>query len=771
MNKKKVMKILVVIAVLLIPIMYSFFYLKSYWDPYGHLEGLKIAMVNLDEGEDGENQGQKFVDALIEKDVVTICEVSSDEAERGLREGDYFATITIPAQFTHYLNSASTNDKQIATITYSPNQKTNYLASQIIGKVVTAAELSLEENVSEKVVDTLAEKLESVPESLDDILDGADQIHDGATDLSDGLRKINDGVGTLQNSYTELDTGINSAYTGSQTLNSGIGQVNSGVSTLSNGADSLDSAITQINDGANTLATQADAGINQLTAGIDQLNGGAAQVAAGTTALVAGTSADSQLGAGASQVATGAAQVAAGTTALVSGTAANSQLATGAATVSNGLAQYTATVNGLVAQLAAAGVVDEATKTVIEQNGAALAAGASAVSSGITTLNTQAQTLNAGANQVSAGASAVSSGITTLNTQAQTLNAGANQVSAGAAQLAGTETKQSLSKLTSGVATLQDALGKVKTGTTTLKSGVTTLSNGTNQLQTGSSSLTDGVGKLSEGSGKVSSALNTLKSGTQDAYDGVQTFKDEVGDGLNEANEELTKLDGLSEFVKNPIEFEEVDYGEVSSYGIAFTPLFICVGLWVGILMAYVNLYYDQQKRFKIFGNHSEYKIIRSIAYLGIALVQGFVTAYLLKIGLNMQIENNLLYYGSVALVACTFLCIIQFLIVNFGEAGKMIGLLLLVLQLASSGGTFPVQIIDEGFQKISPYMPMTYCINLLKESLIMEDTGFVAKNVKVIMLYAIVCFALTVIFDFIRLRKRKKSEDTVKEEKVESAE
>ena len=759
MNKKKVMKILVVIAVLLIPIMYSFFYLKSYWDPYGHLEGLKIAMVNLDEGEDGENQGKKFVDALIEKDVVTICEVSSEEAERGLREGDYFATITIPAKFTHYLNSASTNDKQIATITYSPNQKTNYLASQIIGKVVTAAELSLEENVSEKVVDTLAEKLESVPESLGDILDGADQIHDGATDLSDGLGKINDGVGTLKNSYAELDTGINSAYSGSQTLNNGIGQVNSGVSTLSSGADSLDSAITQINDGANTLSTQADAGINKLTSGIDKLNGGAAQVAAGTTALVAGTSADSQLGAG-------AAKVAGGTSALVEGTSASSQLGAGAAAVSGGLTQYTATVNGLLNQLVAAGVVDEATKTAIEQNGAALVAGADGVNLGIAALNTQAQTLNA-------GASAVSAGIATLNTQAQTLNAGASQVSAGTAELAGTETKQSLTKLISGVSTLQDALGKVKTGTTTLKSGVSTLSNGTNQLQAGSSSLTAGLGKLSEGSGKVSNALDTLKSGTQDAYDGsielvdgVQTFKDEVGNGLNEANEELTKLDGLSEFVKNPIEFEEVDYGEVSSYGIAFTPLFICVGLWVGILMAYVNLYYDQQKRFKIFGNHSEYRIIRSIAYLGIALVQGFITAYLLKVGLNMQIENNLLYYGSVALVACTFLCIVQFLIVNFGEAGKMIGLLLLVLQLASSGGTFPVQIIDEGFQKISPYMPMTYCINLLKESLIMENTGFVAKNVKVILAYAVVSFAITVVVDLIRTRKRKKLENTVTEDK-----
>ena len=112
-------------VVLLIPVIYSFFYLKSYWDPYGDLSGIKIAVVNLDQGEDGE----------------------------------YYAMILIPSNFTQDLNSASTTDKQIATITYSPNQASNYLASQIINSGVKTMEINLKSKINGKIAQSLATNL------------------------------------------------------------------------------------------------------------------------------------------------------------------------------------------------------------------------------------------------------------------------------------------------------------------------------------------------------------------------------------------------------------------------------------------------------------------------------------------------------------------------------------------------------------------------------------------------------------------------------------
>ena len=773
MDKKKFLtlkKVIVFIAVLLIPIMYSFFYLKSYWDPYGKLENMTIAMVNLDKGGDeGQNLGQDFIDALIDKDVVNIAQVDEDEAQRGLVEEDYFAIITVPENFTEYLSSAADVDKHIATITYAPNQKYNYLASQIINKIVTSAEATLESQVSEQVVETLSNSLEEIPESLEQIDDGADQLLDGANSLSDGLNQINDGVGTLNNSYSEFDQGINSAYTGSQALTNGIGQVNTGVGSLSTGANTLDQAIGQINDGANTLSTQAGAGINTLVSGINELASGTNSLAEGTTALVAGTASDSELGSGAATLDAGVTQY----VNSVNGAVPTLIDSTSSAAASNTANTMATTVNAKIAENAAALGLNEAQIAGISGIVSNVAGGvsgpvASAVSAQVKATPSIGQLATSG-ESLKAGATKINAGITTLNSKVQELNAGAQKINAGTAQLASQETAASLNKLVSGMGTLQNALAQVKSGTETLKTGVGTLGSGTSQLQTGSQTLTNGLGTLSGASSQVKSALGTLQNGTQSAYDGsvklrdgIQELKDGVEEGMNEANEQMDKLDGLSEFVKDSVEIEEVDYGEIDAYGTAFTPLFISVALWVGSLMAYVVFYYDQDKRFKILGKFADNKLIQIPLYLGIAVLQGLVTGFLLDLGLDMEITSYPLYYGSCVLIAITFMTIIQFFIMNFGEVGKFFGLLVLVLQLASSGGTFPVALIDEGFQKLSPYLPMTYTIKLTKEAVISQRDGVAGHNIGIMMAYTLICLGITIVVELVKkaIAKNKQKDD-----------
>ena len=265
MKKDKIMKIVIFFVVLLIPIIYSFFYLKSYWDPYGNLTDMKIAIVNLDEGKDGENQGKEFVQSIKDSDVFNICEVDEEKANTGMQNGDYYATITVPSNFTEALESASTTNKQIAQITYSPNQATNYLATQIVNSAIKTIEINLEEKINSEIVGKLADKLEEIPNSLEKTSEGAKQILDGAQSLNSGLNQLNDGTTTLNNSYTEFDNGVKSALDGSQKLDSGINQVNSGVSSLNSGAISLDSAISQINSGADELSSKSNFGITTLS--------------------------------------------------------------------------------------------------------------------------------------------------------------------------------------------------------------------------------------------------------------------------------------------------------------------------------------------------------------------------------------------------------------------------------------------------------------------------------------------------------------------------
>ena len=240
LQEKKFFKVIILIVVFCIPIIYSFFYLKSYWDPYGKLENMDVAIVNLDKGKDGENKGKELVDKLVDKNVLKLSTVTEEEANQGLSNQQYYATITIPENFTENLESAKEENKNTATITYRPNQKLNYLASQIINKVVTAAQTEIQTEVSKEVVATLSDNLREVPDSLGKISDGADEIYDGSTSLRDGLKAIKEGTETLDDKYSMFDDGIKTAYEGSNTLAQGTAKVNSGVKDLSRGGKTLE---------------------------------------------------------------------------------------------------------------------------------------------------------------------------------------------------------------------------------------------------------------------------------------------------------------------------------------------------------------------------------------------------------------------------------------------------------------------------------------------------------------------------------------------------
>ena len=703
MKKDKIMKVVIFVVVLLIPIIYSFFYLKSYWNPYGDLTQMKIAVVNLDEGKDNENQGKEFVNELKNDGTFDICEVNLDNANEGMQNGDYYATILIPSNFTQCLNSASTKDKQIATITYSPNQATNYLATQIIGSAIKTIETNLQAKVNSKVAENLAQKLEEVPSSLQDISDGAGQILEGSKSLNSGIEQINAGTNKLNNSYTEFNTGINSAYEGSKTVDNGLTQVNSGVNTVKEGAESLNTAMTKINEGVTTYVDTSS------------------QVASGTNSYIEGTNK---------------------LTSLVN--------------------QYTTSVNSYNEN------VDNLLNAIATQ-------GANSTDPNMQKLAVQAEKLlqtktPTKLQQLEAGITKVEGALTTsskkLQKGTQGLLASEKTIKQKTAELyAGTQAlaqkSSGLNKIMTGIGELKVNLMKVQTGTNSLETGVNTLSQGTTALKSGTNSLSNGLSKLNNSSTDIKSALNTLSEGTGSAYtgstqlvSGIETFNNEINNGITDTNKELENLNGIEDFVNDPVEFKTESYGNVDSYGIAFTPLFLSIGLWVGALMGYVVLYYDQKNRFGILGSTSKHKYLQNLLYIVIGAIEGLITAALLKMGLGYEIQNTALYYFASALIGVTFTSIIQCLIRNFGDVGKFLALIILVLQLAASGGTFPVETIDAGFQSISSFLPMTYSIKLFREILVPTASNFKGQYIAILGGITITTVAITYIVDFIRNRK-----------------
>ena len=710
---KSIFKIIIFVVVLLIPIIYSFFYLKSYWDPYGKLEDMDVAIVNLDEGKDGDNKGKDLVSKLKDKNVLKINEVNQQEGTEGLEKDKYYAVITIPSNFTETLKSAENKNKQVTTITYEPNQKFNYLASQIINRVVLAAQNEVKNEVSKEVVAKLSDNLREVPDKMQDIVDGADKIFDGSSDLSNGLRKLRDGSTTLDKKYKQFDDGVKSALDGSKKLSKGTTKVNKGTASLKDGGDKIEEAISKINEGADTLVSSSNKGIGQLSKGITDLDDGAKKLKVGVNSYVDGVD----------------------------------ELETNLDKYVDGVDGLNTNVKTLLQSLSAYGnISSDPTTKALAQNAQAILN-----SKALDTIKVSGAGLKAGAGKITKNNADLKKGVSDLKDGTKQLKDGSS----------------GLKDLTDGMEKLQTAIKQVKTGTKSLNGGISELKTGTDSLESGSKELKNGISTLSDNSTKVKDALKQLSEGSKTAYDGskklargTDTFRTEIADGVKDTKKELTKLDNLDEHVANSVELDEKDYGEVSSYGIAFTPLFLCIGLWVGALMCYVVLYYDQEKRFGILVRNAEKnRIVQNIAYLGISVLMGLVTGFLLKVGLKLDVVNAGLYYLECMLIAITFMSIIQCLIRNLGDIGKFLGLIVLVLQLASSGGTFPIPLIDKGFQGISSLLPMTYSIKIVKDLLIKTETNAIWQNSLVLIGFTVACLAITFVVDVIKMRKIKLEE------------
>ena len=654
MNKKtnNWFKYVVIIAVLLVPFMYSFFYLKAYWNPYGkgNIDNLPVAVVNKDSGD----KGKELIDNIKESKKLKLSVVSNDEATDGLNDGKYYAIISIPKDFTSSMNSASSTNKRHATITYSPNQKSNYLSSQIINTVVLTVEKNLDNTVNSKIVENLSDKLKAVPTQLNTISTGFGK-------LSEGTSQIENGASELKSGSEQLKNGINEAYNGSKTITDGV---NASIENLKN-------------DKSEAIDTQTLNNIkNQVTSSVN---------------------------------------------ATFTDTYKN---AIGVQAVETVKAQYENNINllkqGILANISAFGITDVDAYCNSSSVNPGLANYCSSYL-GLVSLNNQ---LNDSSSVIyqsiynTAITSAQKSAVQTASNVSETV---AKQVATSAKE---TATNKSIASLT--------------------------------PLQEGLNSLTSGLAKLNTGSNDLYNGTVKLNEGTTTLNNSVKASKVELDDKINSTKSEMKKVDGLSKYSKMPIKAETKEVNKVSSYGTAFSPLFISIALWVGSLMLFMVLYFDKEKRFGLLGIDSKKRVKRTLAYHGLASASGLILGILLQLLLDFSITNVLLYYVSIILIANCFLAIVEFLIETFGDIGKFIALIILVLQLAAAGGTFPIETVTKGFRWLHPLLPMTYTINLLKESLVSVENNLLTQNMLYVFIIFIVFFGLNIILNFMKQKKDK---------------
>lgn len=816
MPKKKtgsiIAKAAVIIGVLVIPLMYSYFYLGAFWDPYARLDDVPVAVVNLDKGAtiNGKerNLGNEICENL-EKDGTLKFEFTDEKtADDGVLNQDYYAEIIIPSDFSDNVATVGKDTEKIhSIITYKANQKKNYLAAQILENAMPTIKQTVNSNIDKEIVQTLCDNINSVPEQMEELQDGFNQLSDGSQQLTDGTKKLDNGASDLKDGSHSLADGSKKVSDGTQSLKNGISQVKDGTDTLNssvpmlvNGVEELNNGAVKVNDGANAL----NSGLKKYANGVESASSGASELKNGISQYTSGVSAASTgsqaLYDGIKTAYDGVSQMTEAVDKSVSQLDKSASdetldyLNSGAEKVSKGISDYSDAYETAMNYLD----IYKATKnedafnaayqyfTVLNSQMPALKTGAAQVSSGVTVLTsgmkevkTNTKTLLVGLNQLKdgfgsennsntllGGSYQLSLGLNQLKENNEVLNNGMNSLAGGLNTL-----NKNSSALTSGAGELAEGTKKLSSGTATLNSkapalasGVSSLAGGADKLLSGADSLKSGAAKVSDGAVELYKGVLTLKSGTSalndganELNDGINTAKKGVDDSVKDTNEKLKALSGLPEYAGEPVNTVTEYVQPVENYGSAFAPYFMGLSLWVGGLMIFFGIYLDYNKKIKTLTRDTDNRFVRGLAFVGISTAQGVMLAMVIKYALGITVNNTGLLYSSCILTSLTFMLIIQFFIMYFGNAGKFISLLLLILQLTSSAGTFPIETQSEFFQVINKVLPMTYSTQLFKEAISGTSGDWAGKNAWVLIGFMLAFIALTCVALVIENFKDKK--------------
>ena len=758
-NKSVIPKIALIVGVLIIPLMYSYFYLNAFWDPYARLDKVPVAMVDLDVGAkiNGEerNLGKEICDEITEDGTLDIRYTTPEEAKKGLKNDKYYASITIPMDFSARAATVGEDTEKLhGEIIYRANQKRNYLAAQILENALPRLKEKINAGIDRQIVSSMAGSLKEVPDKLVLLYDGLGQISDGAGQLDAGAGKLADGAGTLSGGISKLNSKVPALVSGANKLNSGASALNDGLDTLSSNSNALNSGAGKLSKGAgnlkNGLSSYTD-GVSKAEAGAVALNQGLTKTKGGVDEMVNKvTAAKQQLDTDASEeklkeLERGAEGIATGATAIKSAHEGFMQLISAY--------EQTGDVSYLVQLESAIKTFSQNMDLEAFSEGATnLNTGVSGLTQGMRDVKTNLGTLLVGLQtiqggfeqQILPGSTQVAGGLSQLTKNNKVLNDGASSLSSGAGSL-----KKGVSSYTGGVDKATVGSSQLEAGTSKIKNSLPTLTSGVSQLDAGGKTLAEGAGTLAEGTGE-------LKAGVDKAADGVD-------DSIITANNRLGVLDGVEEYAEEPVKTKTEFLQPVANYGSAFAPYFMGLSLWVGGLLIFFGIYFDYYRRIKSLSKESTRYAMRTLFFALVSIGQGILLAFVVKSVLHIHVNNPALLYGASILAALTFTAIIQFCIVDLGDIGKFLAMLLLILQLTSCGGTFPIETQNAFFRGLSPIMPMTYSTQLFKEAISGTVGKAAAHNAGVLALFMVVFIFLTLLFSNRKIGKavREKREAT----------
>lgn len=661
--------LIVVIALCILPSLYSWFNIKASWDPYAEsgISNIKIGVVNKDLGATLNNKeinlGDRVVKELKGNTQMGWQFVSEEESIKNVKEGKYYAMITIPENFSKSLTSVLTKDVQKGEIIYTVNEKINAIAPKITVKGANA----IQEKVSKAVVETasdailgigkeLGTELENQLPRLNNIYNQLLEVKSQFGNINDVVNLAGDGAYKLKTLISDIQKNIpliNKTLENSQNLGSNLESfLTTSKNNLNNIAPVIKNDIKIINEISNEVSKNVNALISAINSGSEY----APQIV------------DSILG-------------------------KLSSLNTSTESLINILK----TMNKFNP-----GKFDDILETLANVQGA--------INKAINVLNTVKDSLaNGGTPDLSL-----------LNN----VIAFTNDVSNITNNLYNNFDENITNKINSIFDDAYNVAGNV----------VTVLKEAQNKLP----QVTDIMNTVYEGADKGIEGIDFVKSKLPEAENMLNELVSKIG-SINDSEDINRIIDFLktdvsvrSDFLANPVNIIENTLFPMGNYGTGMTPFYTVLSLWVGLLLLSSMLSVEAKGEYSASAQYFG----KMMLFMSIAIIQAIIVAlgdlYLLKI---YCVNPGLFVLGSV-FTSVIFTIILYSLCSVFGNVGKVLGIVLLVIQIGGSGGTFPIQLTPKFFQAINPFLPFTYAISFAREAIGGVVQSVLIKDIVVLLIY-----------------------------------
>ena len=668
---RSVISMVVVLGLVVLPSFFAWFNISASWDPFANTKNLRIAIANTDKGYKSDliplevNIGNRVVSALRTNEQFNWVIDSEEQAIEKTRSGEYYAAVVIPPDFSKEMLTFFSSDAHSTPLTYYINEKKNGLAPKIAGQGA--------ERVSSQINQVFAQTV-------------AEIAVDTASSLSDSLSDP-----TNVRGIQALNSRLEST---SQRLNAAATSADAYAGLIASSVQLVDSTQTMIAS-ASKVRDPLESAANNASASVDQISAGASRAA---SALSSAVSASAQ------------------------------SLEALSASIDDVYSRGGSSVTSAVATLRsqASSVGNQATQYLHVKETLANLPGTPISQDVLDRLQASADRLSALQNAINKLADDMEKNVA---------DAGANRQDVK--NLVG-QAQSAISNLKSDVdSTLRPQLERLSG---TINSATSSMENLRTQLSAASSSVNDGSNGVREGLSKLQSTFSGIGTQLREASQKIADIHNKLNDALESGN--LAKVrtiigsdpQALAVALAAPVGITTIPVYPVDNFGSQMAPFYTALALWVGSVLMIITIRSDVTTENVVEGLDSSHPAVGYFKRHHLGLWEGFLGRYLifglialtqatiLSLGLlffvKIQHVHPWLFMLTAWAIALVFSFLLYTFIATFGNAGKALGVLFLVLQITGAGGSFPLAILPNFFRSISPYLPATHGITALRAAI-----------------------------------------------------